>query len=249
MVQTPSEADPDVIFVSYDEPNADANFARLQSLAPAARRLHGIEGIYNAYQAAAELSQTRYFFMIDGDTWIRDGVTFRIPDGKPADIYTWRSVNAVNGLEARTGALKLIRRGAARSMKSDAIDFFASMTGVRRTIRLLASENRFNASPLLTWRGAFRECAKLASATFIDPSQRKLEVWQTLGAEKPFGLWSLIGARMGAELGRRDGGAAMDLINDKAYLEQTFQDLRDRLGPLAVTPPAQLSEPSQDASS
>jgi hypothetical protein len=235
-----SAADPDVIFVSYDEPNADANFARLRELAPRARRLHGIEGIYNAYQAAADLSETPFFFMVDGDTWILDGVDFRMPDALPADIYTWRSVNAVNGLEARTGALKLIRRRAVRSMKPDAIDFFGSMQGARRTVRQLASENRFNASPFLTWRGAYRECAKLASATFIDPSQKKLEVWQTLGADKPFGVWSLIGARMGAELGRRDGGAALSLINDHGHMDETFRKLQTITGPLGFTEPAPL---------
>lgn len=222
-------SEPDVIFVSYDEPNADENFARLLTFAPHAKRLHGVKGIYNAYQAAADMSEAPYFYMVDGDSWVLDGMTFGMAGQVPAEIYTWRSVNAVNGLVSRTGAVKLMSCRVVR-MRPGAADFFGSMTGRRRIIHVAASENRFNASPFLAWRDAYRECAKLAAASVSDPSGQKLQVWQTRGGDKPFGAWSLIGARMGAELGRRDSGAALGLINDHEFLHETFSRLNGAAG-------------------
>ena len=34
----------DVVFISYDEPNADENWAHLQSICPWAKRSHGVFG-------------------------------------------------------------------------------------------------------------------------------------------------------------------------------------------------------------
>ena len=224
----------DVIFVSYDEPHADENFARLRAFAPRAVRLHGVSGIYNAYQAAADLSTTPFFFMVDADAWILDGSGLGPAERGDGDIYSWFSVNAVNGLRGRTGSLKLMRREVVRTMDSAAVDFFSSMRGVRKVVRVVASENRFNASPYLTWRGAYRECAKLSSGLVRNPNGEALHTWLTVGADKPFGLWSLIGARMGARLGADEGLDAVAKINSHAFLAQTFEGLDKSLEGLEV---------------
>jgi len=57
----------DLIFISYDEPNADINFADLENKAPWAKRIHGVKGSDNAHKAAAELSSTEWFITVDGD--------------------------------------------------------------------------------------------------------------------------------------------------------------------------------------
>ena len=44
----------DVIFLSYNEPFADANFEHLLQFAPHAKRVSGVKGILNAHKAAAE---------------------------------------------------------------------------------------------------------------------------------------------------------------------------------------------------
>ena len=51
-------ADLDVIFLSYDEPNADENWADLKSKVPWATRVHGIDGSDAAHRAAGEASNT-----------------------------------------------------------------------------------------------------------------------------------------------------------------------------------------------
>ena len=57
----------DVIFISYDEPNADDNYADLLNKIPWAKRSHGVFGSDAAHKAAAALSETPRFIGIDAD--------------------------------------------------------------------------------------------------------------------------------------------------------------------------------------
>ena len=59
--------DYDIIYLSYDEPNAEKNYADLCSKVPWAKRVHGVEGSDAAHKACAELSETDRFITIDGD--------------------------------------------------------------------------------------------------------------------------------------------------------------------------------------
>jgi hypothetical protein len=60
----------DIIFISYDEPNAELNYADLLNKAPWAKRVHGVKGSDAAHKAAAHLSETDWFITVDGDNQI-----------------------------------------------------------------------------------------------------------------------------------------------------------------------------------
>lgn len=62
--------DYDIIYLSYDEPNAEKNYADLCSKVPWAKRVHGVEGSDAAHKACANLSETDRFITIDGDNTI-----------------------------------------------------------------------------------------------------------------------------------------------------------------------------------
>ena len=64
--------DHDIIYLSYDEPNAEQNYSDLCSKVPWAKRVHGVEGSDSAHKACAELSETDRFITIDGDNRIRE---------------------------------------------------------------------------------------------------------------------------------------------------------------------------------
>ena len=68
----------DIIFISYNEPNAEANFARLQARfsAPTLKRVHGVDGIHNAHKEAAKKSMTKMFWVVDGDAEVLDTFDF-----------------------------------------------------------------------------------------------------------------------------------------------------------------------------
>src|SRR4051794_26982122 len=102
----------DVIFVSYDEPNADQNFARLLQFAPNAKRVHGVKGVVNALHQAARISASEYFFVVDGDNWVLDQFRFEAPEPDLSGKYLWLARNAVNGIIWGNGGIKLISRAS-----------------------------------------------------------------------------------------------------------------------------------------
>lgn len=220
---------PDVIFVSFDEPNAEAHFERLKNFEPSAKRVHGVRGIYAAYQAVAEAATTSHFYMVDADSWILDDFAFAISERAAlADIKMWCARNAVNGLRWFNGGLKLMSRRAVLSMNPAAIDFFSSMEGERVLSEKIATETRFNATPFLAWRAGFRECAKLTGKVvrFRDAGEH-LNIWQTQGADKLNGIWCMLGARMGANYGLRNTDRDSLLkINDMGWLNAVFEEAR-----------------------
>jgi hypothetical protein len=222
----------DVVFLSYDEPTANANFARLCEFAPQAKRVHGINGLGNAHRKAAEISETDYLFVVDADNWILNGFTFDPPEPELSGKYLWCSRNAVNGAVWRNGAIKLIRREDVLALTSFDVDFFLSIPGELKPINMVVSETRFNSSPFLAWRGGFRECAKLAAGSVRSTRvQEILNIWQTVGADKPYGDWCIRGSRLGAAFGKANAGtAALNLINDIGWLKKEFSNCLERVG-------------------
>jgi hypothetical protein len=59
--------DCDIVYLSYDEPNAEKNYADLLKKVPWAKRVHGVEGSDAAHKTCARLSDTEYFITVDAD--------------------------------------------------------------------------------------------------------------------------------------------------------------------------------------
>ena len=78
--------DQDIIFLSYDEPNAEKNYADLCSKIPWAKRVHGVEGSDAAHKACADLSETEYFVTVDADNIVLVGAGVTGEEG--ADTMT-----------------------------------------------------------------------------------------------------------------------------------------------------------------
>ena len=62
----------DIVFISYDEPNAEQNYADLLDKCPWAKRSHGVWGSDAAHKAAAALSETDRFITVDADNIVRE---------------------------------------------------------------------------------------------------------------------------------------------------------------------------------
>ena len=221
----------DVVFLSYDEPACEQNWARVKRLLPAAKRVHGVKGIWKAHQACARLASTDPFFLVDGDAEVLDDFAFEAPAG-PAQalgqsVFLWRSVNPVNDLVNGHGAVKLVPRSAFAGVV-EGLDMTTCVS--KRFVRVdtPASVNRFNVSALSAWRGAFRECAKLAGQVLERGAgwERRLRLhrWCNRGWDRPFGAWCIRGAVAGRRFGlaHREDPRALELINDYDALEALF---------------------------
>ena len=66
----------DIVFISYEEPNADDVYAELKERYPMAKRVHGVKGIHQAHIAAAKKCFTKMFWVVDGDAKLKDDFTF-----------------------------------------------------------------------------------------------------------------------------------------------------------------------------
>ncbi len=228
----------DVVFISYNEPQADQNFASLLKLIPNAKRVDGVKGVARAWVTAAMLSETSHFFSVDGDLRLRTDFSWSIEDFQGASdrrVHVYRSLNAVNGLVYGYGSVHLFNTQMVRDFKNfDVLDFTLSVATDGFKIQPeVASTTFFNSSRLASWRSGFREAAKLASrsnayiGTAPDPkSNRRLEVWCSVGRDSQFGIDCIWGARAGALFGFQSPNDIGN-VGDFNWLEQEFQKVEN----------------------
>ena len=222
----------DVIMLSYQEKLADEHYAKLLERVPHAKRVHGVKGIFNAHQAAANLADTRMFYVIDADALLLEEFNFEyFPSVWDEDtVHTWKSKNPVNDLIYGYGGLKLFPTQLLRDAKDWRIDFTTSISEKFKPMPTPANYTAFNTDPFNTWKSAFRECTKLASSIIHrnkqDEDDERLEAWCTKGADREFGTYAIAGANAGRAWGTKhaDNDEMLGKINDFAWLEEKFKE-------------------------
>ena len=216
----------DLVFLSYDEPNAEENWIKLSSKYPHAKRVHGVVGILNAHKKAAQISTPNNFYVIDGDSLIVDDFDFDIQldeyDAKNY-VHIWKCLNPVNGLEYGYGGLKLFNKDMFMAIDETLVDMSTILGSGVKLMDKVASVTHFNSDETRAFRSAFRECTKLASGIIKnqvdEESKRRLDTWLTVG-EGPFADYVLLGARHGKEFGEAnaDDVNMLTKINDFKWL-------------------------------
>ena len=222
----------DVVFLSYNEPFADQNYAKLLERVPNAKRVHGVKGIFNAHKQAAELADTRMFYVVDADAILLEDFKFEyFPTVWDEDIvHTWKSKNPINDLIYGYGGLKLFPTKLLRDAQDWRIDFTTSVSEKFKPMPIAANYTAFNTDPFNTWKSAFRECTKLSSSIIHrskqDENDERLEAWCTKGADRDFGEYAIAGALAGRAWGEKyaDNDEMLGKINDFAWLEQKFKE-------------------------
>jgi hypothetical protein len=208
-------AEIDCIFISYDEPNAEANWADLRSKCMWAERVHGVKGSDECHKAAANLSTTDWFITVDADNIVDPKFfdqTISVPAG--ARAFSWPGVNVINGLQYGNGSLKVWHKDFVLGMRThEAADSangqvdFCWEDGYRPMIESY-SVTYPNASPFQAWRAGFREGVKMSLVDGVLPADsapsklhwhnlHRLKVWSSIGAHVPNGVWAMLGARQG----------------------------------------------------
>jgi hypothetical protein len=220
----------DLVFISYQEPNADENFVKLLEKFPTAKRIHGVNGIHQAHIAAAEICETEMFWIVDGDAILVDDFDFshRVEIWDKKTVHVWRSQNPVNDLVYGYGGVKLFPRQLTLAMDTSKPDMTTSISGKFKAMNQISNITAFNTDPFNTWKSAFRECVKLSSKIIDrqkdEETQHRLHVWCTIGMEQPYGKYAIDGAKEGAAYGTRNQGQleALKKINDFEWLKERF---------------------------
>lgn len=216
----------DIVFISYNESNADQNYYELLRRFPRAKRLHGVKGIHNAHIEAAKLCSTDYFWVVDGDAEIVPEFNFDyvVPFFDPLRVRVWRAKNPVNELIYGYGGVKLLPRVATIHMSTDRPDMTTSICNIYEPIFVVSNTTRFDTDPFNSWRSAFRECTKLASEIIdrqvSNETQERLNIWCTIGDNK----YVLDGAKAGRDYGfnNRNNLKELQKINDFEWMKEQY---------------------------
>lgn len=224
----------DIIFISYNEPNADENYKILKDKFPRAKRVHGVKGIHQAHIAAAKLSTTPMFWVVDGDAVVEDNFEFNLllPKHDNDIVHVWLSRNPINNLTYGYGGVKLLPKQLTESMDltSTSVDMTMSISKKFKVVQEISNITAFNTDPFSTWKSAFRECVKLASrpidAGYQEETEDRLITWCNIGVDRPYGEYSLAGARAGKQYGLENISNSKQLakINDFEWLLEQFQN-------------------------
>ena len=235
--------DYDIIYLSYDEPNAERNYADLCSKVPWAKRVHGVKGSDAAHKACAQLSETDRFITVDGDNRIReDFLNQEIDFDEHADlkntVISWCGRNEINGLMYGNGGLKCWPRDYVLKMKTHEnadpnnahaqVDFCWDAQYIQ--MNSCYSDVYNNETPAQAWRAGFREGVKLATDRGVRISKEELKnnhwrclhwlyIWSMVGKDVENGAWAILGTR---------AGLYMTMCTDWDYVQvRDFEYLND----------------------
>jgi radical SAM protein with 4Fe4S-binding SPASM domain len=221
----------DVIFISYNEPNAEENWRRVLSKAPYAKRVDGVDGIFNAHKAAAKLATTDMFYVVDGDAYLVDDWKFDYQPGlfDRDCAYVWHSKNPVNGLTYGYGGVKLFSKKILMKTKQwKTLDMSMSIMPKLKIMDTISNITAFNTDEFSTWRSAFRECVKLCYNIKQHPNdaenKARLDAWRTINVDPQFGQCATDAAVQALEFANLNINdlEALKLINNRNWLEERF---------------------------
>ena len=213
--------DCDIIYLSYDEPNAEKNYADLCQKVPWAKRVHGVEGSDAAHKECARISETDRFITVDADNiinekFIEQELNFEEHTDLEGSVISWCGKNIINGLMYGNGGLKCWPKEYVLKMRThenaDAdnlhaqVDFCWDLNYIQQNSCYSTVHN--NATPQQAWRAGFREGVKMSLNQGIKPTLAEfhknhwrclhwLYIWTMVGADVENGLWAIYGAREG----------------------------------------------------
>jgi|TARA_B100001093_G_C26673935_1_gene947416 hypothetical protein len=218
----------DIIFISYQESNAEHRYSILKQRFPYAKRIHGVKGIHQAHIEAAKISLTDMFWVVDADAIIVEDFDFSyIPKIEEQEwVHVWHSRNPVNDLTYGYGGVKLLPRQLTLDMDTTSSDMTTSISSNLKVIEEVSNITAFNIDSFSTWRSAFRECAKLASKTIDrqkkEETDERLKTWTTY-ASGDYSGDALRGARDGMRFGL-SSSSNLNLINNFDWLQEKYNE-------------------------
>ena len=191
----------DIVFISNGEPNAHEHWIRLvDHTSHCDNRLvhvHGVNGRVAAYHAAARASGTPWFFAVFAKLEIdtRFDWSWQPDRMQQPKHYIFHAANPVNGLTYGHQAMIAYNRQLVLNNTGHGLDF--TLDSAHEVVPILSGTAKYNHTPWMTWRTAFREVLKLCSNSDVE-SQYRLNQWLSHGRGIN-GEWSVWGAEDAVE--------------------------------------------------
>jgi hypothetical protein len=217
----------DIIYISNGEPEAEQWFEHLQSTCGGrAKRIKDVTGRVLAYKAAAELSDTLWFFTVFAKlevlpefdwTWQPDWL-------QEPKHYIFHSRNPVNGLEY--GHMGVIAYNKKLVLDTDDWGLDFTLSRAHAVVPQVSAIAHYNTTPELTWRTAFREVLKLSDdivKTGSVESGYRMDIWLTQ-ADGDHAEFSLLGAADAVDYYNKVNGDYTELMRsfEWAWLKEYY---------------------------
>jgi hypothetical protein len=222
----------DVIFISYHEENAEENWQRVLEKAPWAKRIDGVKGIFEAHKAAANLSFTDMFYVVDGDAYLTDDWHFNFQPGlfDRDCAYVWSAKNPINDLTYGYGGVKLFaKKQFSKVKKWSTLDMTTGIMPKLKIMSKVSNITAFNTDEFSTWRSAFRECVKLKNNMIkfpANPEHRiRFDKWKKPGLDREFGQMAVAAAIQAEQFVLESSSDELLKINDMEWLKERFDKL------------------------
>lgn len=187
----------DIIYISNGEPEAEQWYEHLvKTCGREIKRVMNVNGRSQAYKAAAELSDTSWFFAVFAKLEVIDSFNWAWqPDWlQEPKHYIFNSRNPVNGLEYGHMGIIAYNRRLVLETQEHGLDF--TLSKPHAVVPVLSAIAHYNTTPELTWRTAFREVIKLKDDVVKNgsvESSYRLNAWLTIG-DGNYAEWSILGA-------------------------------------------------------
>jgi hypothetical protein len=199
----------DIVYISNGEPDAELWYDHLcnqleiehkgyPSLVYDNRikRVKNVNGRIAAYKAAAEKSETPWFFAVFAKLEVAEGFNWNWqPDyWQGPKHYIFNARNPVNGLEYGHMGMIAYNRRLVLETEESGIDF--TLSKPHEVVPELSGIAHYNQDPWTTWRTAFRETLKLRLFMDKQPTietEHRLHTWcnKAIG---DYAEWSIRGA-------------------------------------------------------
>jgi hypothetical protein len=190
----------DIVFFSNGEACADENYEHLIFLTAGLDnrvvRVDGVQGRVASQHAAANASETPWYFLVNAKLKVNDKFDF---DWQPDRLqipkhYIFRATNPVNGLEY--GHMAMVANNKKLTLNTNPVGLDFTMDSEHEIVDINSGIAMYNSSAWDTWRTAFRETLKLKYYNEHNndlEAKFRLSSWINMG-DGEFGEFSTMGA-------------------------------------------------------
>jgi hypothetical protein len=191
----------DIIYISNGESNAEKNWNHLltvtNGLPNKIKRVDKVDGRVQAYQQAAKLSDTAWFFAVFAKLEVNENFDWNWqPDRlQQSKHYIFHAKNPITGLEY--GHMAMIAYNKELVLDNDAPGLDFTLDQEHEVVPVLSGTAYYADNIGTAWRSAFREVIKLKDSSTID-NEYRLQKWLD-SSDTELGIWSQRGAEDAVE--------------------------------------------------
>ena len=231
--QTVQDKPLDIVFIDNGEVNREENFQHLNKVVNTntIHRVSNVKGRVAAYQAAAKVSTTPWFFAVFAKLEVdKDFDWSWQPDClQQPKHYIFHARNPINGLEYGHMAMIAYNKKLVLSNDAPGLDF--TLDQAHEVVPILSGQANYADDEFMAWRSAFREVIKLKHSLKQQPdveTEYRLRAWLTKG-EGVKGQWSMTGSKDAVDYYEEVNGDfdLLKLSYDWQWLNERYHALHD----------------------